>query len=107
MGAMSWIREKLLKRNQENENMMSVHVTTFVKKNGDTRFIRYLTLEEMDEKGLWAGSAKSDGRKMQPGHVLVWDFDNNGIRTLNQNTIQGGVFEEQIDITDFKKQFGG
>tara|TARA_R100000008_G_C3530109_1_gene138791 strand:- start:254 stop:514 length:261 start_codon:yes stop_codon:yes gene_type:complete len=78
---------------------MKQYKGTFLKKNGETREMRFLRLSDLPKEfldsKLKGGSNKKS--KLSEGSELVWDIDSNGFRVFNWNSVQGNIEENEIE----------
>ena len=69
-----------------------VYTTTFVKKDGSERRMKYVRLSELGETdyetyGIPVPTLKAPTRKYAENHELVWDIEANNFRILNWATV--------------------
>jgi len=69
-------------------------VRTFLKKNGESREMHFIKLDDLPEEFLkkqLKGSNKE--RKLAEGLELVWDLENKDFRIFNWNTTTGIAYQ--------------
>jgi len=86
---------------------MKVKRATYKKQDDSLRTMTYLELETLEKLNMLPKTIGTKGGKktLKPGYKTVWDFDKNGVRTINESTIQGGIQEVDIDVSDFKQNY--
>lgn len=92
------------KKEKEDMSKISTINQAVIRKNdGQTRTMRYLPLNEMAQRGILPKSVKStDEKNLKPSQTRVWDFDREGIRTLDNTHIQGSVATVPFTDTEFQ-----
>ena len=72
---------------------------TFVKKTGEERTMNFVRIGDLPDAFL-VGKVNNTGYEPDPhnGLELVWDLDNKGFRTFNNNTTVGKVTSREVDI---------
>jgi len=77
----------------------------YTKKDGTSRVVRFLTLNQMGQMGILPKTISSTApSNLKEGQIKVWDFDKNGVRTLNTPQIDNLV-EVNYDLTGFRKKY--
>jgi|TARA_Y100000310_G_scaffold210348_1_gene210964 hypothetical protein len=74
--------------------MLRAFKGTFKKKNGDSRDMNFVKLQDLPEAFL--NSKVKDGtkkRELTNGMELVWDLDQESFRIFNHNTVVGSMTE--------------
>lgn len=86
---------------------MKAKRATYKKQDNSLRTMTYLELETLEKLNMLPKTIGTRGmtKNLKPGYKTVWDFDKNGVRTINENTIINGVQEVDIDVTEFKKNY--
>ena len=82
---------------EESNKIIRTEIRTFLKKNGESREMHFIKLDDLPEEFLkkqLKGSNKE--RKLAEGLELVWDLDNKGFRVFNWNTHTGIAYHEQM-----------
>lgn len=89
----------------KRRNAMKVKQATFTKQNGQLRTMRYLPVTEMTKQGILPKTINNSNTKtLKEGYELVWDFDKDGLRTINVSTIQGSPKEVLLE-SDVETRF--
>ena len=79
---------------------MKAYKTTFKKKNGSERTIRFVRISEMPTEFI--GSKIKGGNRphlLGEGMELVWDIDENDFRIFNSKTVVDKIEEFEYTLT--------
>ncbi len=77
--------------------MLRAFKGSFKKKNGDSRNMNFVKLQDLPEAFL--NSKVKDGskkRELTNGMELVWDLDQESFRIFNHNTVVGYITEYEF-----------
>lgn len=70
---------------------MNLFEGTFLKKDGSSRTMTFVKLNELPESFLKRVTKGGTPPKLSEGYESVWDVESAGFRVFNHNTLQGEI----------------